>query len=355
LESRVTIAASLFLLGDSSNSHMLTVSEMPSTQVGSLIREHMARYTIPGLSIAIARQGTLLHAAGYGLANLEHNVPATVETIYQTASVGKQFTAALIMLLAERGLVRLDDRIASHFETAPTSWFAITVRHLLTHTSGISDEGLQSLNLRLDYTEAEILERILSSPLEFEPGTRWSYSNSGYVLLGLLIHGLTGRFYGDLLRDWIFTPLGMTTAQVIDESSIIPNRAAGYQLEGAAIRNQEYVSPTLNRTADGALYVTVFDLIKWDHELSSGSLLSRASRESMWSPVLLANGSSYPYGFGWDLESTPRGALAQHDGEWQGFSTHFARYLDDGLTIIILANLAEAPVADLSRAIAQTL
>ena len=317
-----------------------------------LIREYVARYNVPGLSIAVARDGVLIHFAGYGFANLEHRTPATVETVYQTASVGKQFTAALILLLAERGLLGIDDRIAPRFETAPPSWSGITVRHLLTHTSGISDAGVLSLNYRLDYTDAEILSQIAESPLEFQPGTNWSYSNSGYVLLGFLIAHITGRFYGDLLQDWIFEPLEMTTAQVISESPIIPNRAAGYRWEGAVIRNQEYVSPSLNRTADGGLYVTVLDLAKWDRELAAGSLLSPESREAMWTPVRLANGDIKAYGFGWDLESSPRGRLAQHDGEWQGFSTHFARYLDDGLSIMILSNLADAQVSDLAREIA---
>jgi CubicO group peptidase (beta-lactamase class C family) len=325
---------------------------MSPTHLEALAQEHRARYNIPGLSLAVAHQGTLLHAAGYGFANLEHQVPATTDTIYQTASVGKQFTAALIMLLTERGLVGIDDRIAPHFETAPASLSGITFRHLLTHTSGISDKGILSLNYRLDYTDAEILHRIVASPLEFPPGTNWNYSNSGYVLLGLLIARFTGRFYGDLLHDLIFKPLEMTTAQVIGESAIIPNRAAGYRLEDAVLLNQEYVSPSLNRTADGALYLTVLDLAKWDRELATGSLLSLASREALWRPVSLANGATHPYGFGWDLESSPRGPLVHHDGEWQGFSTHFARYLDDGLSIMILSNLADAPVSELSRAIA---
>jgi CubicO group peptidase (beta-lactamase class C family) len=326
---------------------------MSPANIEDLAHEHVARYRIPGLSLAVANRGTLLHAAGYGFANLEHRAPATPDTIYQTASVGKQFTAALVMLLAERGVLGIDDRIAPPFQAAPASWSGITIRHLLTHTSGISDEGVLSLNSRLDYTDDELLSHIVASPLEFSPGTAWSYSNSGYVLLGLLIARLTGRFYGELLHDFIFNPLGMTTAQVISESAIIPNRAAGYRLENTVLLNQEYVSPTLNRTADGALYLTVLDLAKWDRELADGSLLSLASREGMWSPALLANGASYPYGFGWDLGSSPRGRLVQHDGEWQGFSTHFARYLDDGLSIMILSNLADAPVSELSRAIAQ--
>jgi CubicO group peptidase (beta-lactamase class C family) len=314
----------------------------------------MTRYSVPGLSVAVARHGDMLHAAGYGFAHLEHRVPATVDSIYQTASVGKQFTAALVLLLGERGVLGLDERISSYFETAPECWSGITVRHLLTHTSGISDAGILTLNLRLDYTDAEILDSIARRPLEFQAGTMWGYSNSGYVLLGLLIARRTGRFYGDLLQEWIFGPLDMKTAQVIDEATLIANRADGYRMEVGVVRHQEYVSPSLNRTADGGLYLTVMDLAKWDRELATGSLLSPVSRAAMWAPVELANGATYPYGFGWELESMPRGRLVWHDGEWQGFSTHFARYLDDGLSIMALANLADAPVAELAGEIAQT-
>jgi CubicO group peptidase (beta-lactamase class C family) len=317
-----------------------------------LVRDHMARYRIPGLSAAISRQGTVIHAAGYGFANLEHQVPATVDTIFQTASVGKQFTAALILLLSERGLVNIDQAIAPYFNSSPPGWSAVTIRHLLTHTSGVPDAGYEQLNPRLDYSDADLLSAIASRPLDSSPGTEWRYSNSGYVLLGLIAAMVTGRFYGDLLRDWIFTPLAMTTARVINEEDIIPNRAAGYRLEGDRLLNQEYVSPTLNRTADGGLYVTILDLVKWDRALYSSELLSPASREAMWTPVRLADGTAYPYGFGWSLGTSPRGPFVEHDGEWQGFSTHIARYLQDGLGIMLLSNLADAPVSELARAIA---
>ncbi len=318
--------------------------------IDSLVEEHKARYRVPGLSLAVSRHGTVIHAAGYGFANLEHRVAATVDTIYQTASVGKQFTAALTMLLAERGLLTLDDRIGKWFEEAPGAWESITIRHLLTHTAGISDESVESLNYRLDYTDSELLRAIMAPALEFLPGSAWNYSNAGYVLLGQLIARVSGKFYGDLLREWIFAPIEMSSAQVISEADVIPHRAAGYCLESGVVRNQEYVSPTLNRTADGGLYVSVADLAKWDRELAGGTLLSTASREAMWTAV-----GNWGYGFGWEVESSPRGRLVQHDGEWQGFSTHFRRYLEDGLSVMILSNLADAPVRELAEAISATL
>lgn len=317
---------------------------MTPPNLEELVREHMARYKVPGLSLAMAHHGTVAHAAGYGFANLEHGVAATSDTVYQTASVGKQFTAALVMMLVERGVLVLDQPLEPE-------WHSVTIRQLLTHTSGISDAGLGSVNYRLDYPDDELLARILGAPPASLPGTTFEYSNAGYVLLGLRIAQATGRFYGDLLHDWIFTPLEMTTARVINEAEIIPNRAAGYETENGIVRNQEYVSPSLNRTADGSLYISVADLAKWDRELCGGRLLSSASREAMWMPVRLADGSTYPYGFGWDVNPTSRGRMVSHDGEWQGFSTHFRRYPDDGLSIMILCNQAEAPVSDLADAI----
>jgi CubicO group peptidase (beta-lactamase class C family) len=325
---------------------------MSLSDLDLLITDYLTRYQIPGLSVAVANRGVLRHAAGYGFANLEHQSRATPDTIYQTASVGKQFTAALILLLAERGMVGIEETIAPHFAPVPATWSGITLRHLLTHTSGISDEGFGRLNLRLDYTDQELVNAIASAPLEFEPGVRWSYSNSGYILLGILVARITGRFYGDLMREWIFTPLEMSTACTISEEDIIPNRAAGYRLEGGVLRNQEYVSPSLNRTADGGLYVSVLDLAKWDRALHDGGVLSAASQEAMWTPVKLADGSTYAYGFGWSVELSARGRVVEHDGEWQGFSSHIVRYVDEGLSVMVLANLCDAPVSELARAIA---
>jgi CubicO group peptidase (beta-lactamase class C family) len=320
-----------------------------SIDYDQIVETFRAAHGIPGLSIAIARNGVLLHAAGYGLANLENRVPATAETVYQSASVGKQFTAALVLSLAEAGVLRIDDPIAPYFGDAPDTWRGIAIRHLLTHTSGIGDAGYSRLNRRLDYSDAELVAAIASAPLQSEPGGQWSYSNSGYILLGILIERLTSRFYGDLLEERIFGLLDMRTARVITEQEIVPNRASGYLLENGVVRNQEYVSPTLNRTADGSLLLTVLDLAKWDRALDRGTALLPASRAQMWTPVKLNDGSEYPYGFGWSVKTTPRGRVARHDGDWQGFSTHFARNLDDGLSVAVLANLADAPVSELAK------
>ena len=261
--------------------------------------------------------------------------------------MGKQFTAAAVMLLVEQGKVGLEDHVTKFFPDAPPSWQAITVRHLLTHTSGIPDytgvtEGSEALDLRRDYTEDELARRAFGLTLEFPPGSRWNYSNTGYLLLGIIIRKASGQFYGDLLRERVFAPLGMKTTRVISEEDIVPNRAAGYRLDKGALKNQEWVSPTLNTTADGALYFSVRDLIAWDKGLRSGAILSPSSWEQVYDPVKLNSGNRYPYGFGWSVDTINGQLRLHHGGAWQGFETYISRYLGDDLTIIVLANLADA-------------
>jgi CubicO group peptidase (beta-lactamase class C family) len=323
-----------------------------SDPVDDYVDAERARQQIPGLSIAVVRDATLVKAAGYGLANIELNVPATEHTIFQSGSVGKQFTAALVMSLVEEGKLALDDRLVDHVQGAPPAWRDITVRHLLTHTSGLSNAVYEKIDLRRDYTEDELTREIAALPLDFAPGDRWSYSNSGYVMLGVLIGKVTGSFYGDLLRQKIFEPAGMTTARVISEADIVPNRAAGYRLVDGEIKNQEWVSPSLNTTADGALYVTALDMAKWETALAKGNLLEPESLRLMWTPVTLNDGSPTDYGFGWQVTELRRHRVIQHGGRWQGFGSHIARYVDSGLTVVVLTNLAEANPARIALGIA---
>ncbi len=180
-------------------------------------------------------------------------------------------------------------------------------------------------------------------PLEFEPGTQWSYSNTGYVILGLLTSRLAGKHWSDFQAERIFAPLGMTTTRVITEKDLVKNRAAGYELDAQGeVKNQDWVAPSLNRCADGALYFSVRDLAAWDAALRERTFLKPASFEAWWTPVRLASGTSYPYGFGWDIVEQRGQRLIEHGGSWQGFRAAIARYVDQGLTVAVLANLAQA-------------
>lgn len=317
-----------------------------SRRADKYVHAEMKQQKIQGLALSVVRDGRLIKASGYGLANVELGVRVKPETLFQTGSVGKQFTATAVMMLVEQGKVALDDPITKYFDGAPASWKGITVRNLLTHTSGIPDYtdvkgkgGEPLINLRQDYTEGELLQKFETLPLDFPPGRQWKYSNSGYVLLGILIRKVTGEFYGDYLHEHIFVPLGMSATRIISEADIIPNRSAGYQLVKGELKNQDWVAPSLNTTADGALYTNVLDMAKWDAALYTEKLLKKTSLGEMWSPVRLASGKTYPYGFGWEVTSDQGRRLIAHDGAWQGFTTNISRYVDDKMTVIVLTNL----------------
>ena len=317
-----------------------------SAQVDIVVEAQRKAQKIPGVSLAVCRDGKIVKASGYGVANVEWDIPVTPETIFQTGSVGKQFTAMAVMMLVEEGKLGLDDKIAKFIPEAPATWNDVTVRSLLTHTSGIGDYGGEEdtmakgvINFRKDYTEEALVQAFAKMPKDFPAGEKWSYSNTGYVLLGVIIHRVTGKFYGDFLQDRIFKPLGMTSTRIISEEDIVPHRSSGYRLVKGELKNQEWVAPTLNTTADGALYTNVVDLAKWDAALYTTNLIKRSSLDAMWTPAKLTSGKTYPYGFGWDLASRQGHRAVSHDGAWQGFTMSMSRYLDDRLTVIVMTNL----------------
>lgn len=321
---------------------LLLASCLRADEVDRAVQDIMQQYKIPGLALAVMRDGKVVRAQGYGLANVELNVPVRPETIFQSGSMGKEFTATAVMMLLEEGKIALDDKLTKYFPDSPSSWNEITIRRLLTHTSGIKNYSEKDLNYRLDYSEEDLLKKAQSFPLDFPPGDKWSYSNTGYVVLGILIHKLTGEFYGDFLQERIFAPLGMTSTRIMSESDIIPNRSSGYRLVKGQLKNQEYVSPSLNTTADGSLYFTVLDLAKWDAALYAGKLLKGSSFDQMWTAVKLNDGKTYDYGFGWFLNQIRGHRIIEHGGAWQGFTTHISRYVADKLTVVVLTNLDSA-------------
>ncbi len=262
----------------------------------------MTKQRIPGVAVAVVRNGDAIKAQGYGEANVELKVPVTPDTIFQSGSLGKQFTAAVIMALVDDGKLTVTDKLTKFFPDAPPAWRDITVQHLLTHTSGIANYTGGKVDYRKDYTEDELVKLAYGLPLDFAPGDQWRYSNTGYMILGAIVRKVSGRFYGDVLRDRIFQPLGMSTARVISESDIVPNRSGGYELDDGRLQNQEWVSPSLNTTADGALYLSVNDLIAWVRGLRAKALLSSQSWNATFSPVQLNSGRRHPYGFGWAVD-----------------------------------------------------
>jgi CubicO group peptidase (beta-lactamase class C family) len=331
----------------------LVAAPVCGDEVDDFVRATMEEKNIPGIAIAVVRDGEPARVRGYGLANIELEAPVTPDTIFQSGSVGKQFTAAGILLLAEEGKLKLDDPLALHFPRAPATWHRITIRHLLTHTSGLSDSGDDEYEERRDYTEEEHLEITWKLPLEFAPGSQWSYCNTGYMILGILTSKLTDMHWSEFQKQRIFEPAGMTTARGISESDIVKNRADGYERnEQGELRNQEWVPPSDNTLADGSLYVTVRDMVAWDAALRERRLLSEASYDAWWTPVSLGDGITFPYGFGWSLSEQRGRRLIEHSGSWQGFRAAIARYVEDKLTVVVLANAAGTPTVAIAHEIA---
>ena len=324
----------------------LTPSQLQA--IDTFVSHEMQKEHIPGLAVGIYSRGAILLAKGYGLSNVELNVPVKPETIFQSGSVGKQFVSAAIMMLVEEGKLSLDDSITKYFPEAPATWKPIQLKNLLSHTSGLAEyESPERAGptgpfyLRLDFTEDELVKKVEALPIENPPGDKWNYRNTNYLLLGILIHRVTGTPYADFLAQRIFKPLGMTSTRLISESDIIPNRAAGYELHGTELKNQEWVSPTFNSTGDGTLYFNVLDLAKWDAAIYTTQLLKQSSLDRMWTIFPLNDGKPNPgsYGFAWELDPQNGHKRIEHGGAWQGFTCEISRYPEDSLSVVVLTNL----------------
>jgi len=323
--------------------------------VDRTVRRLMNEQRVPGVAVAVVRGGNVTLSKGYGLANIEQQKTVSDETMFQSGSVGKQFTAAGVMALVEAGKVGLDASIRDYLTDAPSTWQPITVRHLLTHMAGIPDYTSDQMDYRRSYSEADLLKMAYALPLEFTSGSHWNYSNTEFVLLGILIHKVTGQFYGDYLRERIFTPAGMPTIRVISEAAIVPYRAAGYLLDQSGYRNQDWVSPELNTTADGSMLLSLRDMIAWNDVVRRRAVLTPASWSILQGPSTLNSGKKYPYGMGWFVDSLRGEEILQHGGAWQGFRTQYSRYAHGQLDVIVLANSRSAQVELFASEIAATI
>jgi CubicO group peptidase (beta-lactamase class C family) len=298
----------------------------------------MENQHIPGLALAVLKNGQAVKLKGYGLANIELGVPVTRRTVFKLCSVSKQIIAAGVMLLVEDNHIELEDPIARHLDGTPDTWNAITVRHLLTMTSGLPPESPAWAPFN-EATEEEILLAARDVPQLFAPGERGEYCNLGYFLLAQIIQRTSGRPWGEFFQERIFVPLGMNDTGVTSDVRLIPNRAAGYDWQENTFRN---AAPILNVRPSGAFLSTVTDMAKWDVSLTEARLLKCATLDQMWTAATLKDGTNYPYGFGWQVEELDGRKVVRHSGGMTGFRTHYLRFLHDGLTVIVLANCSEA-------------
>ncbi len=286
-------------------------------------------------SVLVSQQGKILLSKGYGSANLEWEIPNSPTTKFRLGSITKQFTAASILLLEERGKLKVEDPVKKYMADAPAAWDKITIFHLLTHTSGIP-----SFTSFPDYRSTEaapttpesLVARFRDKPLEFQPGEKWNYSNSGYALLGYLIEKISGQSYSEFVQQNIFNPLGMKDSGYDSNSAIIAHRAAGYAPGANGLANAGFIHMTIPFAA-GALYSTTEDLLKWEQALFGGKVLSSASLAKMTTPF------KQDYAFGLSVSANHGFKIIEHGGGIEGFSTQLSYYPDDKLVIIVLGNI----------------
>lgn len=316
---------------------ILFVTAASADAVDTYLRAEMANQRLPGLAVAVLRDGKPVAVRTLGLANIELNAPVTRDTVFKIGSVSKQFIATGVMLLVRDGKVRLDDPVSKYFEDAPAAWKPITVRQLLTHTSGLVREspGFDGLKAQSD---ADVIRKAYDVPLQSVPGEKWAYCNLGYFILAETIHRVSGQPWSQFMAERVFKPLGMTATRTTDTIDIVPHRAKGYLYRD---NEQHNVGPLLALRPSGAFLSTIADLMKWEAALHDGVVLSKSEQAQMLAPMTLTDGSATEYGFGWIVDDVRGHRRVHHGGTLPGFRAEYSRY-DDSLGVIVLANADSA-------------
>lgn len=304
------------------------------------------RGRVAALSIAVIRGRDTLVMKGYGMADIENEVPATPRTVYRIGSVTKQFTSVAIMQLVEQGKLSLDDDVTKYVPNAPTHGRRVLVRHLLNHSSGIPSYTDVGGNLgriiRQDLPKDSLIATVKDDSLQFEPGSHFYYNNTGYFLLGMIIERVTGKPYGEYLHDVLFAPNGLSSTVYCSVTPLIKHRAQGYDARPTGLVNADYISMDLPYAA-GSLCSTVGDLAAWTRLLHSGKLVKESSFASMTTPAKLTSGRPMQYGFGLFMDTLGTHRRIHHGGGINGFISELAYYPDDSLTVVVLSNTAPAP------------
>jgi D-alanyl-D-alanine carboxypeptidase len=301
---------------------------------------------IPGIAIAVVKDGTLIRSGGYGLADREGGTAPGPDTVFLIGSLSKQFIAAGIMVLAQDGKLAVNGRVDQHFPDAPQAWHDITIRHLLTHTSGLRREA-PAADLSKAQPDIDLIRSAYSVPLQWKPGDRYDYSNLGYYVLAEIITRVSGTPWPDFMQRRVFARLGMTRTTTTSDAGHLSNRASGYVWRDGAWSAAPV--PVALRPS-GAFVSTATDLARWAAALDGEQVLSRTSKAEMWTSVVLNGGGTYPYGFGWELDDFPPGGhvtgvpMIRHEGTIPGFRPGFTRLPKQGLTIIVMTNLDRGPV-----------
>jgi len=330
-----------------------TTAQNLETQIDEIVTDMYAPDDT-GISILVSKKGKTIYHKAFGKANLELDVPMTTDNVFELASITKQFTAVSILMLEEQGKLDLQDPITKFIPDYPTKGKTITVHHLLNHTSGIksyTDMASFMSNTRKDMTVDELTDVFKNEPMDFDPGTKFHYNNSGYILLGKIIEVVSGQSYEDFVEGTIFKKLGMTNSQYGSKSEVIKNRARGYQPNGDGYKNSDYISMSLPYAA-GSLMSTTGDMLKWQNAIRNNSLIKQSSLQKAINGSKLNNGEEIDYGYGWSKGEVRDVKGYAHSGGIFGYSTNGIYLIKKDVYVIALSNCSCKSVGEITEKIA---
>ena len=327
-----------------------TYAQTDSTDL--IVQKIMKEQRITGLSLAVVKDGNTVVNKGYGLANVEHNIPVTSETVIRLGSVSKQFFTAAILKLAEDGKLSIEDSVHKFFPDAPETWRQVQIKHLMSHSSGLKREG-PAYNNNTIQPDLVIIKSAYSLPLDFKTGEKYQYCNLAYFMLAEIITQVGKMPWQDYIRDNLFIPAGMKNSGMTDFYPIIPNRASGYMHKGDTLLNADAMYAV---RPSGGFLSTSSDMIRWDKAmLEKKMILKKESWDLLWKPFIKVSDkveSKLFYGFGWFVDEYNGHKIIMHGGANTGFRSHYDRFVNDGLSIIVLTNTDEATPAKITRALA---
>lgn len=321
-------------------------------EVDDLALAEMKASNSPGLGLVVVKDGKVLKQASYGIANLETGTPATVDTVFRMASMSKQFCAAAAMLLIQDGKWKLEDPISKFLTKSPETWSKITLRHLLTHTSGMPGFApADGFSFRENPTGDRYIEMLGKKKLNFQPGEKFEYSNEGYSILGILVGKVAGKPLDAFVSERILKPVGMDSTSYYNLERLVPGRANGYIWDKDHHENAIPLRPYA-MAGSGGMQSNILDWVKWDAALQGESILSKSIKEQIWTPAKLNDGKETGYGFGWVVRKVDGKLVVSHSGGTAGFTSNVVRHVDDKLTVVVFQNVQGGGAIKLSNDIA---
>lgn len=322
---------------------LLTQTPSLEAQIDTLLREDK----IPGVVVVVRKKGKNIVRIAKGYSNLETKTKMNLDSVHELASVSKQFTATAAMKLVDGGKLNLNDPLSKFVDDAPANWQKVTVQNLLEHTNGLPDYLSSDLSLSTETPVPMLLKGIKDKPLLFEPGSKWAYSNSGYMVLGHVIEKASGRSFSSFVEDEVINAAGMKSACIANPREILVNRAYGYSKSGTGWKNEPFVAASLSACGDGMMMASANDLLAWHSALVKGQILSKASWQKAWTGSAQSSGR---YGFGFGIERSGDKPRLMHSGAWIGTGTFLMSDIQDDSAIIVLVNCDQPPIKDIIEA-----